>query len=224
MTMARFADDLAALLDALEVHEPIVFCGLSMGGYIAFPFVRKYADRLQGLILCDTRAAADAPATAEGRLTAADRVLREGPKSLVDAMLPRLLAKTTCECHPYLVEQLRRTMMSASPHGIARGAARHGRAARRDGFACRHRLPDVGVGRRGGRDYSAGRDACDGPIDSAFAICRNSGGGPHVAAGESHSGKCGDVGILGNVVDRLTRSQRRRRLPLSTPPSPLAPG
>ena len=64
VTMDQFADDLAALLDALAIREPVVLCGLSMGGYIAFQFWRKYATRLRGLILCDTRATADTP---EGR-------------------------------------------------------------------------------------------------------------------------------------------------------------
>ncbi len=47
VTMQRFADDLAALLDALEVHQPIALAGLSMGGYVAFAFWRKYAPRLR---------------------------------------------------------------------------------------------------------------------------------------------------------------------------------
>src|SRR6476660_3782576 len=33
-TMEQMADDLAALLDALDVDEPVVLCGLSMGGYV----------------------------------------------------------------------------------------------------------------------------------------------------------------------------------------------
>src|SRR4051812_18843041 len=52
VTMERHADDLAGLLDALEVREPIVFCGLSMGGYVAWQFWRKYPERVRGLVLC----------------------------------------------------------------------------------------------------------------------------------------------------------------------------
>jgi 3-oxoadipate enol-lactonase len=129
-TMPQFADDMAALLDAIAVREPIVFCGLSMGGYIAFSFLRKYAARLRGLILCDTRAAADAPATAEARLVAADGVLRDGPRSLVEGMLPRVFGKTTLERHPAVVESLRQTMMSAPVSAIA--AAQRGMAERVD--------------------------------------------------------------------------------------------
>ncbi len=40
VTMEQYADDLAGLLDALEIREPIALCGLSMGGYIALAFWR----------------------------------------------------------------------------------------------------------------------------------------------------------------------------------------
>ena len=128
--MEQFADDLAGLLDALEIAEPVVLCGLSMGGYIALQFWRKYAARLRGLILCDTRAAADPPEAAAARLVMAERVLREGPAPLVDSMLPRVLGETTRQKRPQLVEAVRRMMMAASPQGIA--AALRGMAERPD--------------------------------------------------------------------------------------------
>src|SRR5438270_5957633 len=61
ISMERYADDLAELLDALAIRsdEKIVFVGLSMGGYIAWQFVKKYTTRLRALVLCDTRAVAD---------------------------------------------------------------------------------------------------------------------------------------------------------------------
>src|SRR5688500_8038168 len=34
--MEQMADDLALMLDKLSVQEPVVFCGLSMGGYVAW--------------------------------------------------------------------------------------------------------------------------------------------------------------------------------------------
>src|SRR5436309_7326571 len=57
----QMADDVAALLDALPVNEPVVVGGLSMGGYVALAFARRFAGRLRGLILADTRAEADTP-------------------------------------------------------------------------------------------------------------------------------------------------------------------
>lgn len=62
-TLEQSADDVCALLDQLSIREA-VFVGLSMGGYILFAFYRKYATRVKGLILTDTKAQAD---TAEGK-------------------------------------------------------------------------------------------------------------------------------------------------------------
>jgi 3-oxoadipate enol-lactonase len=130
VTMEQFADDLAAMLDALGVREPVVYCGLSMGGYIALQFQRKYASRLRGLVLCDTRSTADTPEAVVARRTIVDRVLKEGPASVADAMLPRLFCETTRKQRPEIVEGLRRVIMANSPQGIA--AAALGMAERPD--------------------------------------------------------------------------------------------
>jgi pimeloyl-ACP methyl ester carboxylesterase len=119
ITMDQFADDLAALVDALGVGGPVVLCGLSMGGYIAFAFCRKYPARLRGLILCDTRAAADAPEAAAGRLETAERVLREGPGFVADSMLPKLLAPDTLAGRPEIVAAVRKVILATDPRGIA---------------------------------------------------------------------------------------------------------
>ena len=52
-TAGTFADDLAEILDALELRRPIL-CGLSMGGMIAQSFAAKYPERVRALVLCDT--------------------------------------------------------------------------------------------------------------------------------------------------------------------------
>jgi 3-oxoadipate enol-lactonase len=130
VTVEQMADDLAALLDALSIAEPVLFCGLSMGGYIAFEFWRKHAAKLKALVLCDTRAAADKSEVAANRLTTADRVLREGPRSLVDSMLPKLFSPRTYVDQPKLVEAMQSVMMRTDPRGIA--AAARGMAERRD--------------------------------------------------------------------------------------------
>ena len=129
-TMVRFADDLVDLLDALRIDEPIVLCGLSMGGYIAFQFCRRHAERVRALILCDTRSAADTPDAADARRTLAERVLKEGPSPVVEAMLERVVGKTALSRQPELVEQIRNVMMQTDPRGIA--AALGGMAERPD--------------------------------------------------------------------------------------------
>src|SRR5438067_1036671 len=49
VTMEQMADDLAGLLDALTIKQPIAFCGLSMGGYVAWQFALRHRSRLAKL-------------------------------------------------------------------------------------------------------------------------------------------------------------------------------
>ncbi|MCC6124700.1 MAG: alpha/beta fold hydrolase [Pirellulales bacterium] len=130
VAMEQMADDLAALLDALEIREPIILGGLSMGGYVAFEFWRKYPAKLKALILCDTRPEADSPEIAANRLATADRVLGEGPRPIVDALLPKLFSPRTRAEQPQIVAQTERVMLAADPRGVA--AAARGMARRRD--------------------------------------------------------------------------------------------
>lgn len=128
--MEQFADDLAALLDALGVREPAVVCGLSMGGYVAFEFWRRHPDRLRALVLCDTRAAADAPEAAKGRLETARKVLEEGVGVLADTMTPKLLSPGAIQTRPDMVNSLRGTILNCPAQGAA--AALCGMAERSD--------------------------------------------------------------------------------------------
>ena len=52
------ADDLAALLDRLEIPKAHIL-GFSMGGYIAQEFAAKYPNRVEKLILLATAAYID---------------------------------------------------------------------------------------------------------------------------------------------------------------------
>jgi 3-oxoadipate enol-lactonase len=128
-TMADMADDVAAILDALK-PGPVVLCGLSMGGYVAFAFHERHPERLRGLILCDTRAAADAPEAAKARRVTAERVRSEGTAFLADSMLPRLFAERTALTRPEIVSATRRTIEEANRAGVA--AAARGMAERKD--------------------------------------------------------------------------------------------
>lgn len=138
--MEQFADDLAYLLDACGIHEPVTFCGLSMGGYIAWQFWNRHRRRLARLVLCDTRAAADSPEAAQMRWQSAERVLEEGPKFLADNMVDRLFSSATRRNRPELVEQTRQVILSTKPEAIA--AALRGMAQREDFTA---RLPNIDV-------------------------------------------------------------------------------
>jgi len=130
VTMQQMADDLAALLDALAIQEPVVFCGLSMGGYVAWQFALRHRARLTQLILCDTRAIADSAEAAAGRVKTAEKVLAEGSAVAADALLPKLFAPATYQQQPQIVEVTRQVILRTKPDGIA--AALRGMAQRPD--------------------------------------------------------------------------------------------
>jgi 3-oxoadipate enol-lactonase len=129
-TMQQMADDVAALLDALKIAEPVVFCGLSMGGYVAWQFALRHRSRLAKLIVCDTKAAADSPEAASGRRQTADKVLAEGPAAVAEALLPKLFAPATSDRQPQVIAATKRVILQTKPDGIA--AALRGMAERPD--------------------------------------------------------------------------------------------
>jgi pimeloyl-ACP methyl ester carboxylesterase len=130
VTMTSFADDLARLLDVLNVREPVVFCGLSMGGYVAWQFALRHRQRLSKLIVCDTKAVADSPEGAKARLENAQKVLAQGPQAIIDGLLAKLFAPQTADRQPDIVKATRKVMLDTKPEGIA--AALRGMAERPD--------------------------------------------------------------------------------------------
>ncbi len=128
--MEEFADDVHAMLAACDVNEPVTLCGLSMGGYIAMAFARKYPEQLARLVLCDTRSQPDTPEAADNRRQLAEKVLKDGPRIVADSMLPKLFGPRTNEDHPEVVDAVRNLILAGSPRGIA--AAQRGMAERPD--------------------------------------------------------------------------------------------
>jgi 3-oxoadipate enol-lactonase len=117
-SMEIFADDLAALLDALEINQKVVVCGLSMGGYVAMAFYRKYAARMKALILTATRAADDTPQARAGRDATAEIARAGGIAPVVEGMLPKMFAPGTLLANQHLVDQVKSIMMSISLEGV----------------------------------------------------------------------------------------------------------
>lgn len=94
-TVDSFADACDAWLTGIGVTGPVIFGGLSMGGYIALAFARRHPHRVKGLILADTRADAD---TADGK-AARDKTIafvrQNSAAAQIDAMLPKMLSEYT---------------------------------------------------------------------------------------------------------------------------------
>jgi pimeloyl-ACP methyl ester carboxylesterase len=116
-SMKMFSDDIAGLLDYLNIDQPVVVCGLSMGGYIALDFYRRYPERVAGLILTATRAAADSEEGKAGRDKAVAAVEANGTGSVIESMMPKLMAPDSYE-DDELVEFVQEIMEGASVEGV----------------------------------------------------------------------------------------------------------
>jgi pimeloyl-ACP methyl ester carboxylesterase len=116
-TLDQAADDVRGLLDHLTIPQA-VFVGLSMGGYILFAFYRKYAERVKGLILADTRAQADTPEGKTGRFQMAQTAYKQGPAAIADLMIPKLLSPATIQAKSALVQRVRSMIEGNQISGI----------------------------------------------------------------------------------------------------------
>ena len=128
--MERYAADVIALLDWLQVSEPVVLAGLSMGGYVAWQVALRWHDRIRGLIPCDTRAAADADEPRAARFKMAEAAMQAGNSLPALAMIPKLLGAETREQRPEVEVKLRAMIERQSAEAVA--AAQRGMARRED--------------------------------------------------------------------------------------------
>lgn len=177
--MAQYADDVADILEQLGIEKAVV-AAFSMGGYIAFEFVRRYPDKVLGLVLADTKAGTDSEEVKAGRRKTAEAAMKQGPHAVAGPMLMKLLSPVTAETKPELVKSVERMMLSASPEGIASAAL--GMAERGDSTGM---LPTIAVPTL----VIVGEDDSITPPDTAKAMAeaipgaewRTVAGGGHLA-------------------------------------------
>ncbi len=138
-TIESLADDVHELLKALEAL-PSALAGLSMGGYVALAYVKKYPTDLRALALVDTKAEADSPQAREGRQKMIELVRTSGPRAVADAMQPKMLSPDTISHRPQQVRALRE-MMENCPDATIENAL----AAMRDRRDFTNVLPSITV-------------------------------------------------------------------------------
>ncbi len=117
-SLDQAADDVHGLLDHLSIRQA-VFVGLSMGGYILFAFYRKFAERVKGLVLADTKAQADTDEGKQARFEMAQIAYKQGARAIADIMIPKLLSPATIQTRPELVQRVRTMIEGNQVSGIA---------------------------------------------------------------------------------------------------------
>jgi len=113
-SMSIYAEDLVGILDALGISR-VVLCGLSLGGYIGFEFLRRYRERVRGLILVDTRPEADSVEGRKAREGLIARIREQGSIAAAEAMLPRFF---TPQVSSEIIEQVRTAILRTPVAGL----------------------------------------------------------------------------------------------------------
>ncbi len=108
-TIPTLADHLVAFMDAIH-HRRFILAGLSMGGYVALDLAGRYADRLAGLVIVDSKADGDNPDQKANRQRMIDLVRSQGSKAIAKEMLPNMVAPDTLRIQPHVADQLRQIM------------------------------------------------------------------------------------------------------------------
>ena len=116
-SMDQYADDVAELIDSLGV-DPVVLVGLSMGGYIAFAFLRRHREKVRALVLADTRAGADTDEGREKRRRLIEVARQRGSPALAEMQVASMVSGTTRQRRPEVVETVRAMMAAARVDGI----------------------------------------------------------------------------------------------------------
>jgi pimeloyl-ACP methyl ester carboxylesterase len=117
-SVEHMADDAFALLEVLGVQQKVVLVGLSMGGYVALAATAKHHDRLQGLVLADTRAEADDPTAKANRDKLIEFARSHSATDVIEQLLPKLLADQTRQLKPDVVADVRRIAAEQSLEGV----------------------------------------------------------------------------------------------------------
>jgi 3-oxoadipate enol-lactonase len=129
MLMETYALDLMKLADERSM-DSVVLCGLSMGGYIAMAFLELFPDRVKGLILCNTKAAADDEEAKLGRYKVAEQAFDPGVPVIARGMLPKMLSERTRREREDVARYIEMMMARQRPEAVA--AAAQGMALRHD--------------------------------------------------------------------------------------------
>jgi len=118
-SIRQFADDAAALLEALNIAQ-VHFVGLSMGGFIAQLMAVHYPEKIASLCLCDTACVMPPAHLWDDRIRTAEQ---SGVAALADGTLQRWFTGAFHQSHPGEIARVR-AMIEASPvAGYVRCAA-----------------------------------------------------------------------------------------------------
>ncbi|HEY9083230.1 MAG TPA: alpha/beta hydrolase [Vicingaceae bacterium] len=120
LSIDLFTDDLIQFMDKLGIDKAII-CGLSMGGYIALNAIKRFANRFEGLILCDTQCIADTPEVKEKRYRTIEEIEGGGVDNFTEGFIKSVFHKDSIANKKELIGEIRSVVLANSEHIIKQG-------------------------------------------------------------------------------------------------------
>lgn len=120
LSMSLFADDLIEFMDKLDIDKAII-CGLSMGGYITLNAAKRFPDRFEALILCDTQCVADSAEVKEKRLNTIAAIEAGGAAEFNEGFIKSVFHEDSLVNKKELVDEVRKIVFANSQHIIVQG-------------------------------------------------------------------------------------------------------
>ncbi|MDH4473950.1 MAG: alpha/beta hydrolase [Fluviicola sp.] len=120
LSIDLFADDLIAFMDKLTIEKAVI-CGLSMGGFIALDALKKFPNRFEALILCDTQCIADTDEVKAKRYKIIDEITFSGVTEFNEGFVKSVFHKDSLATKSDIVERLRNVVFSNSQRIITMG-------------------------------------------------------------------------------------------------------
>ncbi|MGO4537539.1 alpha/beta fold hydrolase [Paenibacillus sp. 2TAB19] len=115
-SMEVMADDIAALLDELDIGRVVMF-GHSLGGYVTAAFAEKYPDRLSGFGLIHSTALPDSAYTKQKRLSDMSVIREQGLSAFMKERIPGLFSNAKLRYMDEEIGQLIEVGLQMTPQG-----------------------------------------------------------------------------------------------------------
>lgn len=120
LNISLFADDLIEFMNKLEIDKAVI-CGLSMGGFITLNVAKRFPDRFEALILCDTQCMADTPEIKAKRIENISEIESKGAADFNEGFIKNVFHKDSLINKKELVDDLRNVVFANSDRIIMQG-------------------------------------------------------------------------------------------------------
>jgi len=120
LDIALFANDLILYMDHLNINKAII-CGLSMGGFIALNALKRFPERFEALILCDTQCVADTAEIKANRYKAIEQINNEGTTDFNEKFIKNIFHPSSLIDKKEVVENVRKIVFANSKQIITAG-------------------------------------------------------------------------------------------------------